>query len=1127
MAEPVGLLGTVVGVVSLGLQVYGGLKKYLDDYQSRDKHVSKALFHLKHLQQSLEGIKSIIPSIENGYRKPADTVMSSLQAAQNELQILHDKLKENEPANPVDLKGKMKETKKKLAFPFRISDLNKLELTLENIVKTLSIAMQGLGLNISYVIDAKVANIYDAVSRISPELSALDTNIHAILAEQAATAVREVDSQLALNTSLQSVEHSISEAKEQVCTSMQLSYSKIQKRLEEIELVIKDRGVPPNNNILERAFTGMMVAKPALLREASEDANLNLTTPFSSAAANLQDIVHQDTDTASNWKPQALSSCNCGRRRRRITRKSSRRSWLYTFEEEIMESKHNPGCSFFLPGTSEHQRTFGILFTGLHRYLSTAVSLSLCMRSGAGGSSISPTIRYFAMVDLDKSPAFRIVEVLAHVLFIKRETTTWNKALQEMGRSTDLVDTDIGDISSLQISNYRDILHIGIPKLRQIFRSGVASPTDVTIDGGTLIHVAVGDIDWWIPRFNRRVGTMFCPGYLASERGMAGLYDLYDLLKALSELGVPCNTPAGPAATSVVDICLGGNIRTSNIQTQQKKFLAEDITTHLLLRKTSSDMIAQKFDIVQFRDSVAESEPLLEALGLDSPIYIAVLRRNESDLRRIIQDSPTDPSIQNPSWPTLAHVAIGWPVGLEILLKAIPTLDINSKYCGESLFSLAMRYSRSTCKGRSVDKCNDCACAKSVTIILEAGCYLSFDEVRQALRRPSIGSARAVSIVLEHIKMWRDKLKSLLFDHIPEIKFSGQYDSAVLDVKTGEAIATLERKGIFPFQWYSLEPDDYRLGCPSYFTESLSIYHLIENAAVAEEAFELGFRDLDVAYDCQTPLMKNVKESHLINMAYVYWLIAHGATSYTNQMSYKSFFGSEETAENELLPKRTASHVILYNFGIDVLCGILLQGGDPGSSLNYEYPRLFQTFLIGDGCKCGCSRSPDGCYPITVFLNSFLWWFRLSNEGDRKYSYDQAVLWVCDNFLSPIAKKVESNVLTEAIIRAFTFDYLTLEYTNSIRDTKLRGLRHTCCATLRIRPGPSDLESYGEDHEEIRNEDHALLCKLDELVLEFMGRFSREACSLSEFIGSHWFPGMEEVVHELENNNLVQLIETD
>ncbi|OTA54621.1 hypothetical protein K449DRAFT_194121 [Hypoxylon sp. EC38] len=362
---------------------------------------------------------------------------------------------------------------------------------------------------------------------------------------------------------------------------------------------------------------------------------------------------------------------------------------------------------------------------------------------------------------------------------------------------------------------------------------------------------------------------------------MAGLYDLYDLLKALSELGVPCNTPAGPAATSVVDICLGGNIRTSNIQTQQKKFLAEDITTHLLLRKTSSDVIAKNFDIVQFRDSVAESEPLLEALGLDSPIYTAVLRRNESDLRRIIQDSPTDPSIQNPSWPTLAHVAIGWPVGLEMLLKTIPMLDVNSDDCRESLFSLAMRYSEATCK-RGYDKCNDCDCAKSVTIILEAGCYLSYDEVKDFLQY-SGASVRAVSIVLEHIKMWRDKLKSLLFDHIPEIKFSGQYDSAVLDVKTGEAIATLERKGIFPFQWYSLEPDDYRLGCPSYFTESLSIYHFIENAAVAEEAFELGFRDLDVAYDGRTPLMVAANDI-FPNTAYVDWLIAHGATSYTNVM---------------------------------------------------------------------------------------------------------------------------------------------------------------------------------------------------------------------------------------------------
>lgn len=146
MVEPVGLLGTVVGVVSLGLQVHKSLKEYLDAFKSRDKRVDQALIRLKLLQQSLKIIESITPSLENEYQEPTGAVMSSLREAQADLQALRDKLQKNKPLDPTNLIEKVKEKKKKLAFPFRISDLDKLESTLDKIVKNLSIAMQVLGL---------------------------------------------------------------------------------------------------------------------------------------------------------------------------------------------------------------------------------------------------------------------------------------------------------------------------------------------------------------------------------------------------------------------------------------------------------------------------------------------------------------------------------------------------------------------------------------------------------------------------------------------------------------------------------------------------------------------------------------------------------------------------------------------------------------------------------------------------------------------------------------------------------------------------------------------------------------------------------------------------------------------
>lgn len=146
MAEPVGFLGTAVGVVSLGMQVYGNLSKYLDNYETRDGQVKKALVHLERLQKSLDIIENVIPYFENEHRKPTEAVALSLQAAQIELRVLDDELKKYETSIPTDLKGKMKEIKKKFTFPFHRSYIDQLECVLERITRNLSMAIAGLEL---------------------------------------------------------------------------------------------------------------------------------------------------------------------------------------------------------------------------------------------------------------------------------------------------------------------------------------------------------------------------------------------------------------------------------------------------------------------------------------------------------------------------------------------------------------------------------------------------------------------------------------------------------------------------------------------------------------------------------------------------------------------------------------------------------------------------------------------------------------------------------------------------------------------------------------------------------------------------------------------------------------------
>ncbi|KAI6088781.1 hypothetical protein F4821DRAFT_82068 [Hypoxylon rubiginosum] len=373
----------------------------------------------------------------------------------------------------------------------------------------------------------------------------------------------------------------------------------------------------------------------------------------------------------------------------------------------------------------------------------------------------------------------------------------------------------------------------------------------------------------------------------------------------------------------------------------------------------------------------------------------------------------------------------------------------------------------------------------------------------------SFCSSRASLVLLEHIKTWRNKLKSLLFEHIPETKLSGRYDSPVLDMRAGEAIADLERRGIFPFQQYNLQPDDYRLGSRG----GATIYHSVHDHRIAEKAFELGFRDVDGVFNGQTPLLVTIEKNPRMT-PYVNWLIAHGS-SYTSRLFYTN------THINTLL-HRTISHMLLEQLALSVH-SYLQDGLDPeGACL--DNLRLLSKVSIGDGCTCSCSKSSDGCYPMTIFISTFLKVYlgsRSKYAQDIHSYYRKGVIWICEKLLNFVAKKDKFDIITEAILRGLTFDYFTLLHLlHTSIPTELHGIRHTCCICLSpyyyvrykdIKPSQDELETYGGYHEK----DHVLLRKLDELVVEFTEQFSLVPYPLSEFIENCWFPRMNEVVHEL------------
>lgn len=146
MADPIGTAGTALGVVSLGLQIYKEVKQYVDDFNSRDERVAKTLARLEQLKETLGVISAAIQALQSQHRTPADAVMTCLRPCVVEMDAFRQKVQKFEPSQQIGVKGKMKELKKKLEFPFQVQNLEETDQSLKYIIDQLSLAIQALGL---------------------------------------------------------------------------------------------------------------------------------------------------------------------------------------------------------------------------------------------------------------------------------------------------------------------------------------------------------------------------------------------------------------------------------------------------------------------------------------------------------------------------------------------------------------------------------------------------------------------------------------------------------------------------------------------------------------------------------------------------------------------------------------------------------------------------------------------------------------------------------------------------------------------------------------------------------------------------------------------------------------------
>lgn len=208
-----------------------------------------------------------------------------------------------------------------------------------------------------------------------------------------------------------------------------------------------------------------LVQKPSLFRRACDD----FTTCKGGDVA-MSNAQRPDMGSPRTRKTRTHQVCTCSIQRSSRQYPSLRnsnsiqKSWLASMHSE--NSTHTDDCPHSAWAESSWSLKFRLAYCG--RLLARAVEASVSFTKGAGGLSLSPTMRLRCLVAYD-SPAFALI---SEPFWEEPSWEPWEKPVGEMSAN---------DIEA--VVNQR------VQSLRQMFQERKASPYDMNIHGQTLLHV--------------------------------------------------------------------------------------------------------------------------------------------------------------------------------------------------------------------------------------------------------------------------------------------------------------------------------------------------------------------------------------------------------------------------------------------------------------------------------------------------------------------------------------------------------------------------------------------------------------------------------------------------------------
>jgi Cdc6-like AAA superfamily ATPase len=143
------VLGTAVGVASLGIQVCQGLLTYYDTWKTYDSDISDACRFIAELSKTFSVLQGSLkdPTLD---KERAERVSNALQSCSDALIVLSARAQKlRKHAQPVSTAQKVLWQTQRLQYPFRAKTLSKLKANVDEIQSSLQIALQVLQLDVT------------------------------------------------------------------------------------------------------------------------------------------------------------------------------------------------------------------------------------------------------------------------------------------------------------------------------------------------------------------------------------------------------------------------------------------------------------------------------------------------------------------------------------------------------------------------------------------------------------------------------------------------------------------------------------------------------------------------------------------------------------------------------------------------------------------------------------------------------------------------------------------------------------------------------------------------------------------------------------------------------------------